>query len=200
MSLWMTIAARSCSTWRRAACRKSSRSCYLEQTGSGWEEPTSACTSQLRSVIKFPVCLDTVLSFYFVFSKSIQCFDTVGWAAGRASGLQKTEWWGASMVICLERGADLHMASMMPLPLTVSCFKKRAVKRLCVCVFSNSIYFNSTIVVLLMSSLVQFEYVSCNREAVLIAWALWYCNTNRIRWTIKHECNFGVYIIQVCII
>ena len=26
------------------------------------------------------------------------------------------------MVICLERGADLHMAQLMPLPLTVSCF------------------------------------------------------------------------------
>ena len=56
------------------------------------------------------------------------------------------------MVICLERGADLHMAQMMPLPLTVSCFSKiqigftflvqahlgspgkRAVKRVCVCV------------------------------------------------------------------
>ena len=54
------------------------------------------------------------------------------------------------MVICLERGADLHMAQLMPLPLTVSCFskiqigftfvvpahlgsfRKRAVKRLCV--------------------------------------------------------------------
>ena len=56
------------------------------------------------------------------------------------------------MVICLERDADLHMAQMMPLPLTVSCFSKiqigftllvpahpgspgkRAVKRVCVCV------------------------------------------------------------------
>jgi len=28
------------------------------------------------------------------------------------------------MVICLERGADLHMALLMPLPLTVSCFSK----------------------------------------------------------------------------
>jgi len=55
------------------------------------------------------------------------------------------------MVICLERDADLHMAQMMPLPLTVSCFSKiqigftflvpahlgspgkRAVKRVCVC-------------------------------------------------------------------
>ena len=28
------------------------------------------------------------------------------------------------MVICLERGADLHMAQLMPLQLTVSCFSK----------------------------------------------------------------------------
>jgi len=28
------------------------------------------------------------------------------------------------MVICLQRGADLHMAQLMPLPLTVSCFSK----------------------------------------------------------------------------
>jgi len=28
------------------------------------------------------------------------------------------------MAICLERGADLHMAKLMPLPLTVSCFSK----------------------------------------------------------------------------
>ena len=56
------------------------------------------------------------------------------------------------MVICLELGANLHMAQLMPLPLTVSCFNKiqiaftflvpadpgspgkRAVKRVCVCV------------------------------------------------------------------
>ena len=28
------------------------------------------------------------------------------------------------MVFCLERGADLHMAQLMPLPLTVLCFSK----------------------------------------------------------------------------
>ena len=28
------------------------------------------------------------------------------------------------MVICLELGADLHMAELMPLPLTVFCFNK----------------------------------------------------------------------------
>jgi len=55
----------------------------------------------------------------------LQCFDAVGWAGGR-KGIRpvKTEWWGAGMVICLERGADLHMAQVMPLPLTVSCFSK----------------------------------------------------------------------------
>jgi len=35
----------------------------------------------------------------------------------------KTEWCSAGVVICLERGADLHMAQLMPLPLTVSCFR-----------------------------------------------------------------------------
>ena len=81
-----------------------------------------------------------------------QCFDAVCWASGRASGLLKTEWLGASMVICLEQGADLHVAQLMPLPLTVTYFSKiqigftflvlahlgcpgqRAVKRVCVCV------------------------------------------------------------------
>ena len=75
----------------------------------------------------------------------LQCFVAVGWAT--------TEWWGAGVVICLERGADLHMVQLMPLPLTVSCFGriqigftflvlaqlsssgKRAVK--CACLFSR---------------------------------------------------------------
>ena len=37
---------------------------------------------------------------------------------------RKTEWWCVGVVICLERGADLHMAQRMPLPLTISCFSK----------------------------------------------------------------------------
>ena len=47
----------------------------------------------------------------------------VGWHEGHPAG-KKTEWWGAGMVICLERGADLHITQQMPLPLTVSCFSK----------------------------------------------------------------------------
>ena len=33
-------------------------------------------------------------------------------------------WWDAGVVVCLEQGADLHLAQLMPLPLTVSCFSK----------------------------------------------------------------------------
>ena len=31
---------------------------------------------------------------------------------------------GTGVVVCLERGADLRMAQLMPLPLTVSCSSK----------------------------------------------------------------------------
>jgi len=33
-----------------------------------------------------------------------RCLDLIGKVAGRASGLYKTEWWGAGVVICLEQG------------------------------------------------------------------------------------------------
>ena len=53
----------------------------------------------------------------------------------------KTEQWGAGMVVCLERGAVLHMAQLMPLvgptflvPAHLGSHGKRAVKRVCVCV------------------------------------------------------------------
>ena len=81
-------------------------------------------------------------------------FSALTLLVGRQEGhpaCKKTEWWGAGMVICLERGADLHMVQLMPLPLTVSCFSKiqigfailvpahpgspgqRAIKWVCVC-------------------------------------------------------------------
>jgi len=49
--------------------------------------------------------------------------------AGSSKGIhypacKKTEWQGAGMVICLRRGADLHSAQLMPLPLTDFCFSK----------------------------------------------------------------------------
>ena len=84
-------------------------------------------------------------------------FSALTLLVGRQEGhlaCKKTEWWGAGVLICLKRGADLHMAQRMPLPLTVSCFSKiqigftfvvpahpdspgqRAVKLVCVCVNS----------------------------------------------------------------
>jgi len=45
------------------------------------------------------------------------------WLGGR-KGIRPVKNWevGAGVVICLERGADWHMAQLMPMPLTVSCF------------------------------------------------------------------------------
>ena len=74
-------------------------------------------------------------------------FSALTLLVGRQEG--HPAWWGAGVVVCLEQGADLHMAQLMPLPLTVSCFSKiqigltflvlahlggpgkRAVKRVC---------------------------------------------------------------------
>jgi len=54
-------------------------------------------------------------------------FSALTLLVGRQEGhpaCKKTEWWGAGVVICLEQDAYLHMAQLMPLPLTVSCFSK----------------------------------------------------------------------------
>jgi len=75
------------------------------------------------------------------------------WLGGR-KGIRPVKNWvvSAGVVFCLERGADLHMAQLMPLQITVTCFSKiqigltflvpahpgspvkRAIKRVCVCV------------------------------------------------------------------
>ena len=75
------------------------------------------------------------------------------------------------MVVCLERGADLHMAQQMPLQLTVFCFikiqigftflvpahlgssGKRAVKRACVHVHTYCS---------------QYECMHCNNELTFV--------------------------------
>jgi len=43
----------------------------------------------------------------------------VGWQEGHPASKKLRDG-----VICLGRGADLHMAQLMPLPLTASCFSK----------------------------------------------------------------------------
>ena len=90
------------------------------------------------------------------------------------------------MDICLDRGADLHMAHLMPLPLTVSCFskiqigatflvlahpgspRKRTVKRVYVCMYFSFNYFKRCF---WANSL---NYDSTSRSAVTVE--LHYCD------------------------
>jgi len=54
-------------------------------------------------------------------------FSALTLLVGRQEGhpaCKKTEWWGAGVVVCLERVADLRIAQLMPLTLTVSCVSK----------------------------------------------------------------------------
>ena len=88
------------------------------------------------------------------------------------------------MVICLEQGADLHTAQLMPLPLTVSCFieiqigftflvlahpgspGQRAVKR-CVCVLQGVTFYDQLLSKL--QSTYEFtvdDYVSSDTKGV----------------------------------
>ena len=99
---------------------------------------------------KIEICLVKI-----IYVSVEQCFDTaltllVGRQEGHSACKKLTD--GDGMVICLERCADLHMAQLMPLPLTVSCSNKiqigftflvpahlgspgqRVIKRVCVCV------------------------------------------------------------------
>ena len=68
-------------------------------------------------------CCNNLLVSY----TSFPAFSALTLLVGRQEGhpaCKKLEWWGTGMVICLERDADLHMAQLMPQPLTVSCFSK----------------------------------------------------------------------------
>jgi len=81
-----------------------------------WHFCISSCT--LPIFYLFTVCL------LFI---SFGCLSALTLLVGRQEGhpaCKKQEWWGAGVVVCLDRGPDLHMAQLMPLPLTVSCFSK----------------------------------------------------------------------------
>ena len=111
---------------------------------------TTSLNLLIKEVIKFMLWND---SFF------VPAFSALTLLVGRQEGhpaCKKLEWWGIGMVISLERDADLHMAQLMPLPLTVSCFSKiqigftflvlvhlgspgqRAVKRVCVCSYRRA--------------------------------------------------------------
>jgi len=65
---------------------------------------------------------NNLLNFHQLLYAKIVAFSaltlSVGWHEGHPA-CKKAEWWGAGMVIYLERGADLHMPQLMPLPLTL---------------------------------------------------------------------------------
>jgi len=82
-------------------------------------------------------------------------FSALTLLVGRQEGHPACKNLSVGVVISLERGADLHSAQLMPLPLTVSCFSKiqigftflvpahpgipeqRAIKQVCECVIAR---------------------------------------------------------------
>jgi len=59
----------------------------------------------------------------------VYAFSTLTLLVGRQEehpACKKPEWWGAGVLICLVRGAELHMAQLMPLPLTVFASEKKS--------------------------------------------------------------------------
>ena len=88
--------------------------------------PYTPRTSRLRKLVR--VCL-AVISLTEIHTVRIKCRIMppltllVGCQEGHPA-CKKREWWSAGVVICLGRGADLHMAQLIPLPPAVSCSSK----------------------------------------------------------------------------
>ena len=88
---------------------------------SNWNSQDSKALSHWQSAIKVSLislytCLYLLIALlwfclqitiYYAFSALTLL---VGWQEGHPA-CKKIEWWGAGVVICLERGADLHMPS-----------------------------------------------------------------------------------------
>jgi len=95
----------------------------------GLTHVTCRLTAKNRDQLQNPALDNRVWATFFYLLSILKVLDfsaltlLVGWQEGHPA-CKKTEWWGAVVVICLERGADLRMAQLMSLPLTVSCFSK----------------------------------------------------------------------------
>jgi len=152
-----------CKTVPSSRCRKRQSTTASTTPNGVSRQCINACYDCHRQWI---ACFPSPLSFSFLTKKTKTKklkklktnkknypFSALTLLVGRQEGhpaCNKTEWWGAGVVICLW-GADLHMAQLMPLPLTVSCLSriqigftflvpahlgsrgKRVVKRVCVC-------------------------------------------------------------------
>jgi len=76
------------------------------------------------AIISFFSCMFWLFDF-FTFN-AFSALTLLVWRQEGHPACKKLEWWDAGMVICLEQGADFHMAHLMPLPLT--CLSLASVK------------------------------------------------------------------------
>ena len=90
-----------------------------------WSLPSPNITHDQRQCSYQWCCPDFSSRSRWCFIVCLQCFDE-RWLGGRKiiRRVKKLGWWGTGMVIGLEQDADLYMAQLMPLPLTVSRFRK----------------------------------------------------------------------------
>jgi len=99
-----------------------------------WDYPGEPAPKRLNqfdlviSCLSFTICF-AIQKILFWWLGSFIClqFSALMLLIGQQEGhpaCKKTEWWDASMVICLGQDADLHVAQLMPLLLTISCSSK----------------------------------------------------------------------------
>ena len=109
----------------------------------------------------------------------------------------QSERWGAGVVVCLEQDADLHMAQLMPLPLSGSCFSKiqigftflvpahlssngkRAVKRACVCIKYSTRTLKAPLLNLQFHFLLQYHLLPWTTAPLSIPMANWQHKTDQ---------------------
>jgi len=81
-------------------------------------------SQQLSAVYYKSINSNSITAICCRFAVQLFAFSALTLLVGQQEGhpaCKKTEWWGVGVVICLERGAELHMTQLMRLPLTVSC-------------------------------------------------------------------------------
>ena len=94
----------------RSVWHGNGRRCHC--TGSAWWVPDDTDHApHLQNILRFITRFSALTML-------------VGWQEGHTACKKLSGGVLAWLVICLERGSDLHMAQLMPLPLTVSCFSK----------------------------------------------------------------------------
>ena len=98
------------------------------------------------------------------------------WLGGR-KGIPpvKNEWWGAGMVICLGRGADLHMAQLIALPLTVSCSRKSRLVLVLPFWYQLTPESHKTVIVVVV--------------VVVVLTAEWCNSRNAMQWGLNAQCS-----------